>query len=156
MTMRWRLALALSCLIFIGFAGCGGESGAEREAREQAAQADSVRMADALYDATVFDTVSWEDMDARVQRGAIVWRASCEKCHGAEGQGDGEFARQLGLEVPSFMSPDWAYAYQVDSLRYRIFVGLEGDMPNWGLHGLGYRNIDAAAGYINALVTPQQ
>lgn len=154
--MRWRLALALSCLVFVGLAGCGGESAAEREAREQAARADSVRIAEGLYDATVFDTVSWEDMDARIQRGAIVWQASCEKCHGAEGRGDGEAAVQLGLEVPSFMSPDWAYAYEVDSLRSRIFVGYEGEMPNWGLHGLGYRNIDAVAGYINTLVAPQQ
>ncbi len=95
----------------------------------QAARADSVRMAEEAYDATVFDTINWESSEARIQRGAIVWRASCAKCHGAEGRGDGEFARQLGLE---------------------------GEMPNWGLHGLGYRNIDAAAGYINSLVAPQQ
>ncbi|MGD2216302.1 MAG: c-type cytochrome [Gemmatimonadales bacterium] len=122
----------------------------------QAARADSLRMAEAAYDAAVFDTVSWESSDARIQRGATVWRASCEKCHGAEGRGDGEYARQLRLDVPSFMGPDWKYAYEVDSLRHRIFVGLEGRMPNWGLHGLGYRNIDAAAGYINTLVAPQQ
>ncbi len=122
----------------------------------QAARADSVRMAEEAYDATVFDTINWESSEARIQRGAIVWRASCAKCHGAEGRGDGEFARQLGLEVPSFMDPDWTYAYEADSLRHRIFVGLEGEMPNWGLHGLGYRNIDAAAGYINSLVAPQQ
>jgi mono/diheme cytochrome c family protein len=127
--MRGILALALSCLLLIASAGCGGETDAEREARMQAARADSVRMAEEAYDATVFDTINWESSEARIQRGAIVWRASCAKCHGAEGRGDGEFARQLGLE---------------------------GEMPNWGLHGLGYRNIDAAAGYINSLVAPQQ
>lgn len=150
------LAGGLAGLVLIAFAGCGGESEADREARMQAARADSVRMAEAAYDATVFDTVSWQSSEERMQRGAIVWRASCEKCHGAEGRGDGAFAVQLGLEVPSFQDPDWRYAYEADSLRHRIFVGLEGEMPNWGLHGLGYRNIDAAAGYINSLVAPQQ
>lgn len=154
--MRGTIALALSSLVLISAAGCGGESEEEVAARMQAARADSVRMAEATYDAMVFDTVNWESSEARIQRGAIVWRSSCEKCHGAEGRGDGELATQLGLEVPSFLEPDWMYAYQVDSLRHRIFVGLEGNMPNWGLHGLGYRNIDAAAGYINSLVAPQQ
>jgi mono/diheme cytochrome c family protein len=154
--MRGIIALALSSLVLISAAGCGGESEEEMAARRQAARADSVSMAEAAFDAMVFDTVSWESSEARIQRGAIVWRASCEKCHGAEGRGDGEYATQLGLEVPSFLEPDWMYAYEVDSLRHRIFVGLEGDMPNWGLHGLGYRNIDAAAGYINSLVAPQQ
>ncbi|UCC81931.1 MAG: c-type cytochrome [Gemmatimonadota bacterium] len=154
--MRGILVLALSYLVLIASAGCGGESDAEREARMAAARADSIRMAEEAYDAMVFDTVSWESDNARVQRGAIVWQASCEKCHGAEGRGDGEYAMQLGLEVPSFLEPDWTYAFEVDSLRHRIFVGLEGDMPNWGLHGLGYRNIDAAAGYIGLLVAPQQ
>jgi mono/diheme cytochrome c family protein len=150
------LVLALSYLVLLATAGCGGESDAEREMRLQAARADTLRIAEEAYEAMVFDTVSWESSDARIQRGAIVWRHSCEKCHGAEGRGDGEYAMQLGLEVPTFQEPDWAYAYEVDSLRHRIFVGLEGDMPNWGLHGLGYRNIDAAAGYINTLVAPQQ
>jgi mono/diheme cytochrome c family protein len=154
--MRGILALALSFLVLIASAGCGGESAADMEARMQAARADSVRMAEVAYDATVFDTVSWEDLDAQIQRGAMVWRASCAKCHGAEGRGDGDAAQQLGLEVPSFLVPDWSLAYEKDSLRYRIFVGLEGPMPNWGLHGLRYRDIDAAAAYINTLVAPTQ
>jgi mono/diheme cytochrome c family protein len=154
--MRGIFALAISCLVLIASAGCGGESDADKEARMQAARADSVRMAEAAYDATVFDTVSWESSEARIQRGGIVWRTSCEKCHGSEGRGDGEYARQLGAEVPSFMDPDWAYAYEADSLRHRIFVGLEGHMPNWGIVGLGYKDIDAVAGYINTLVAPQQ
>ncbi|MGD2153709.1 MAG: c-type cytochrome [Gemmatimonadales bacterium] len=154
--MRGILALTLPCLTLFAFAACGGESAADREARIRAARADSVRMAEEAFDATVYDTVTWENTDARIQRGAIVWRASCEKCHGAEGRGDGEGAQQLGLEVPSFLAPEWAYAYEVDSLRHRIFAGLEGGMPNWGLHGLGYRNIDAVAGYINTLVAPEQ
>ncbi len=154
--MRGILALAFSCLVLIASAGCGGESEAERAARMQAARADSVTMADQAYDATVFDTISWESSEARVARGAIVWRTSCEKCHGAEGRGDGEYARQLGAEVPSFMDPGWAYAYELDSLRHKIFVGHEGEMPNWGIVGLGYSDIDALAGYINSLVAPQQ
>lgn len=154
--MRWRLALALSCLVFPGLAGCGGESEAEIAARKQAARADSVRTAEGLYDSTVFDTISWDDSNARIERGRVVWRASCEKCHGAEGRGDGEMAAQFGFEVPSFQDPAWSLAYEVDSLRYTIFVGHEGEMPNWGLHPLGYRNIDAVAGFINALVAPQQ
>ncbi|UCC70963.1 MAG: c-type cytochrome [Gemmatimonadota bacterium] len=151
--MRWRLALALSCLALVALAGCGGETAADREARMQAARADSLAMAQELYNATVFDTVSWESPDARVQRGALVWRASCEKCHGEGGRGDGLGAQQLGIDVPSFLVPDWKYTYEADSLRERIFVGLAGEMPNWGLHGLGYRDIDAAVAYINTLVS---
>lgn len=154
--MREIFTLSLSGLLLFAFAGCGGESAADREARLQAARADSVRMAEEVYDATVFDTVRWESMEAQVQRGAMVWRASCAKCHGTEGRGDGDAAQQLGLEVPSFLAPDWSLAYEKDSLRHRIFVGLMGPITNWGLHGLKYRDIDAAAAYINTLVAPTQ
>jgi mono/diheme cytochrome c family protein len=154
--MRGMFALALSCFVLFAAAGCGGESAADREATLRAARADSMRMAEAAFEATVFDTIQWESPEARVQRGAIVWQSSCEKCHGPSGRGDGEAAQQLELEVPSFQSPDWVYAYQADSLRHRIFTGLEGEMPNWGLHGLGYRNIDAVVGYIGSLVAQDQ
>ncbi len=154
--MRCALTLVLSTLVIAGSVACGGETEADRLARLQEARADSVAMATELYDAGVFDTVSWERPEARVERGAVVWRASCEKCHGIEGRGDGELAQQLGLEVPSFLTADWAYADQADSLRQRVFVGLEGGMPNWGLHGLGYRNIDAAVAYIGLLVAPAE
>ncbi len=154
--MRCAFALALSCSALVSLVACGGESPEEREARRQAARADSVAMAEEVYDATVFDTVTWDSLEARVERGRIVWQSSCEKCHGPEGGGDGELAAQLGLEVPSFLSPDWSYAYEADSLRHRVFVGLAGEMPNWGLHGLGYRNIDATVAYINRLIAPSE
>lgn len=141
------------CLPFL--AGCGeGETEAERQARQLQARADSVMMAESQYDASVFDTLTWETPGARHERGGVVWRASCQKCHGRNGDGSGEYAQQLQLVVPSFLAADWPYAGDVATIRHRIFVGHERGMPNWGLHGLKYRDIDAVAGFIVAAMAP--
>lgn len=145
------LALALGAALF-GAACGGGESAADREAATRGAEADSVKMAESLYDPAVFDTIKWESEAARLERGQTVWRFSCQKCHGPDGRGGGEFAQQAHLDVPSFRIPDWAYDDDMPAIRHRIFVGHEGAMPNWGLHGLKYRDIDAAAAYINEVV----
>lgn len=147
--MRCKVLLAVVALAFLAGAGCSkGESEAEMAAKKQAARADSVRIAEEMFDASAFDTLTWESDSARVQRGAVVWSSSCIKCHGANGGGNGEVAVQFELEVPSFMVPDWEYDGDIDGLRHRVFVGYSGDMPNWGMVGLNYRNIDAVAAYI--------
>ncbi len=153
--MRDKIGLPLAALALVALYACGGqETEAEREARERQARADSVRMAEAQYDASVFDTLTWESQEARLNRGGVVWRSSCQKCHGPNGDGRGELARQLELVIPSFLEPDWAYAGDVGAIRHRVYVGYEGAMPNWGLHGLRYRDIDAVAGYVIEAMAP--
>jgi mono/diheme cytochrome c family protein len=140
-TMRCRLVVALVSLTLVAGAACSRqETEAEKEARLLAARADSVAL----------------------ERGGVVWRASCEKCHGGRGRGDGEAVEPLGLEgkVPSFLAEDWEYAEDYEALRRRIYTGTEGGMPHWmphwAFHGLGYRDIDAVVAYVELLITPDQ
>ena len=42
----------------------------------------TMAMAMAAYDPSAFDTISWDDPAAAVERGATVFRFSCQKCHG--------------------------------------------------------------------------
>ncbi len=143
-------ALTIGMALIVGAVACGEqETEAEREARMAAARADSMEMADSLYDPSAYDTLTWESPEARLERGGVVWRASCSRCHGSEGEGGGPMAEQMGIEVPSFMTPDWEYAGDIEAIRHRIFVGHEGMMPNWGLHGLKYRDVDAVAAFID-------
>ena len=145
------VTLMVSGALIVG-ACAGGESETERQARMEQAQRDSVAMADSMFDASVFDTLTWESPEARLQRGGVVYRASCEKCHGPEGRGGGEYAVQMELEVPSLA----ADAMEVEAIRRGTFVGHEGAMPEWGLVGLKYRDIDAAAAYITRVLGGQQ
>jgi mono/diheme cytochrome c family protein len=155
--MSSRMASMLAAVTLLTLTACGGEkSEAEMEAERQAARADSVAMAEALYDASAFDTITWESEGARLERGGMVWRASCEKCHGPQAGGNGEAALRFQIEVPSFRVPGWPYDGDIEALRHRIFVGYSGAMPNWGLHDLKYRDIDAVAAYIDATIGPVQ
>ncbi len=161
--MRCRLVVALVSLTLVAGAACSRqETEAEKEARLLAARADSVALADSMFEAAVFDTITWESPQTRLERGGVVWRASCEKCHGGRGRGDGEAVEPLGLEgkVPSFLAEDWEYAEDYEALRRRIYTGTEGGMPHWmphwAFHGLGYRDIDAVVAYVELLITPDQ
>ncbi len=153
--MREKVMVTLVALGASFVVACGGgESEANRQARELQVQKDSVMMAESQFDASVFDTLTWASPQARLERGGVVWRSSCQKCHGRNGDGMGEMAQQSELSVPTFLTSDWPYAGDVARIRHRIFVGHEGAMPNWGLHGLKYRDIDAAAGYIVETMAP--
>jgi mono/diheme cytochrome c family protein len=155
--MHCKVSLAVAALALLPVTGCGGqESEAELEAKKQEARAESLRMAEEMYDASVFDTLTWETPEARLRRGGLVWRSSCQKCHGIEGGGNGEMAMQFELEIPSFLVPDWEYAGDVDALRHRVFVGYSGDMPNWGLVGLKYRDVDAVAAHVAEKLGPAE
>ena len=81
-------------------------------------------MAEAEFDPTAFDTISWNTPEERLERGTVVWSFSCSKCHGDAGLGDGELARVEGLTMPMITDADW------------------------GLYGLQYRDIDAVAQHI--------
>ncbi len=152
--MRSRLILSVASLTLLVVAGCAGEeTEAERAERVRQARADSVTTAEAQYDASVFDTVTWESPEARLERGAVVWRASCDKCHGGQGAGNGAAAQEIQLTVPSFLAEDWRYRGDLDGIRHATFVGHESLMPNWGLH-VKYRDVDAVSGYINEVLAP--
>jgi mono/diheme cytochrome c family protein len=150
-----KLGLGLAGFFIASVLGCAaGETQADKEEAIRQARVESVALAEQRFDPTVFDTLTWENDDVRLQRGALVWRSSCEKCHGGRGAGDGAAAEQFGVQVPSFLAPDWAYAGDLDGIRKRIYVGHANGMPSWGLHGLKYRDVDAVASYINQVVSP--
>lgn len=139
------------------FAACGPsdeEMAAARAEALRAARADSVADAERIYDATNFDSISWAHPDSALARGTVVFRVSCRRCHGADGTGGGELAVQHEIEMPDLTAVDWAYADDIDALHHRIFVGHDSEMPNWGLHGLKYRDIDAVARYLVAEFRP--
>ena len=145
--MHWRLAVPSVAVVALACGG-GEETPEQAVERLRAARADSVAMAEAAYDAGGFDTISWATAEERVERGRVVWQFSCAKCHGPGGMGTGELAQEWGLAMPDLTAPDWEYAGDVEAIRHRIFVGHESEMPNWGLHGLKYRDIDAVTAYI--------
>ncbi|UCG88417.1 MAG: hypothetical protein JSW71_07710 [Gemmatimonadota bacterium] len=47
----------------------------------------------AQYDTSVFDTLTWESEEARLERGSVVWNHSCARCHGYDAEGNGEMAQ---------------------------------------------------------------
>lgn len=153
--MRCKSILVVAALALVGAVACQrGDSEAEMQAARAQAQADSVQMAEDAYDATVFDTITWESPQARLERGAVVYRSSCAKCHGPNGGGNGEDALRLQIAVPSFLDPAWQYAGDVAAIRHATFVGHVGWMPEWGLIGLKYKDLDAVAGYIAETLAP--
>lgn len=140
-----RATLWIPALLFL-LAAC---SGGERWTGESAAEAvDSAALAAAQFDAAAFDTIEWKDQAARLERGEVVWRFSCSKCHAADGSGGGDVADALGLDVPSLLRSGRTAADDSATIQREIYVGTNEGMPNWGLHGLKLRDIDAVTAYI--------
>jgi mono/diheme cytochrome c family protein len=140
-----------SVLVFGVLFVLGCENAEDRAAREQAdARADSVAQAAAAWDPTAFDSIAWDDDAARLERGQVVWSFSCARCHGAGGAGDGEVAREHEVTMPTLLDPNWALAGNIEETRHTIFVGHVSEMPNWGLVGLKFRDLDAVAFFIHA------
>jgi mono/diheme cytochrome c family protein len=145
--------LALALVFALGACGDSADDQAamqaEQEAVEARAQEEAMAEAQLAFDPAAFDTISWENRQAAMERGATVFRFSCQKCHGVNGAGDGGFV-QAGdtLRPPSFRVEDWRFAEDMDGLREMIFVGATEGMPHWGLEGLKYRDVDAVAQYI--------
>lgn len=137
-------------------AACSKE--APPPAQQQASgpgHADSVAMAAGAFDSTAFDTVSWRTPDEKLSRGGLVFRVSCNKCHGVTGNGDGDLvAEGKSTKPPSFIAPDWKYATDPMGLRKLIFSGSAQSMPYWGLVGMKYRDLDAVAAYITDYLRP--
>ena len=152
--MRKRIA-GLALVALLSSCGGGGEDEAPAVSREEAlrtARADSVAQAEGMYDPAVFDTLTWESDNARWERGGIVWSFTCQRCHGADGKGQGEDATKFGFSVPDITVPDWEHAGDIPAIRHAIFVGHDTEMPSLGVIGLGYSDVDAAAHYIDDLL----
>jgi mono/diheme cytochrome c family protein len=146
-----RAIFALARVAGLGACGDQAQSLAERasEAREKAAQEDTVQIADEAYDLAHFDTIDWGSEPVLLERGQLVWRVSCQKCHGEKGLGDAGFVLEGDtLKPPSFLEPDWRFATETDSLRRYIFTGNTSGMPHWGLVPLKPYDIGAVAFYI--------
>ena len=145
--MRW---IALPLCLAIGMVACKAEEeGPSPEELAAAARADSLRMAQEAFDPAAFDTVTWESPQARVDRGATVYRYSCVRCHGDTGEAEATVVfRGDTLNPPSLIQEDWALAEDVEGLQSAIFTGTAEGMPHFGMVGLGARDIDAVIGYI--------
>ena len=147
--MRW-IPLALVGCLALGACGPSEEELAAAAAAAEAAKQDSlVNVASAAFDASVFDTVTWEEPQKRMDRGKQVYNFSGAKCHGAEGSGDGGFVRGGDtIRPPSFREPTWRLAGDEPAIRQAIFVGTAENMPHWGLEGLKPEAIDAVTHFI--------
>ena len=143
--MRW---IAIPLAIALAFSGCAQGEPAEDEAAADSAGA-SMNEAQNAYDPAAFDTITWETPEAALERGEVVYRFSCLRCHGDRGLGDAGFVRGGDtLRPPSFREPDWPLAEDKDGIREQVFVGTLEGMPHWGLAGLSPKDIDAVATYI--------
>ena len=149
--MRW---IALPLVVAVVSVACGpsAEEQAAAAAQAAAAREDSlVAEANVAFDASVFDTLTWESPQARLARGQQVYTFSCAKCHGPAGTGEGGFVRGGDtLQPPSFREPNWALAGDTAGIRKAIFVGTAENMPHWGLEGLKAEAVDAVSHYILA------
>jgi mono/diheme cytochrome c family protein len=153
--MRIGLAIVAAALVAASACSPADDQASTGEALRQA-HADSVMLAEEMYDPAVFDTIAWESPEAALERGAVVFSFSCQKCHGPVGAGDGGFVQQGDtLRPPSFLADDWQFAQDRDGLRKRVFTGTAEGMPHWGFYGLKFRDIDAVAIYIQGTLRPR-
>lgn len=133
---------------------CGGEPPQETVVQGPT-RADSVEMAAASFDSAAFDTIQWATSQEAIERGGLVFRISCSKCHGDGGRGNAHFVFEGDtLQPPSFLAADWRFAEDPMALRERIYKGNILGMPYWGLIGLKYRDLDAVARYITEFLRP--
>jgi mono/diheme cytochrome c family protein len=136
-------------LAFAWLGACGGEPPAQEEVAQGPTRSDSVEVAMAAFEPAAFDTIQWETHQEAVERGGLVYRISCSKCHGDGGRGNGNFVLEGDtLRPPSFLTADWRFAEDPLGLRQAIYSGNVAGMPYWGLVGLKYRDIDAVSRYI--------
>ena len=147
--MRWIPLALVGCLAIVACGPSEEELAAAAAAAEAAMQDSLVNAASAAFDAAVFDTVTWEEPQKRMDRGEQVYNFSCAKCHGPEGLGDGGFVRGGDtIRPPSFREPTWRMAGDAAAIRQAIFTGTAENMPHWGLEGLKAEAIDAVTHFI--------
>jgi mono/diheme cytochrome c family protein len=140
--MRW---IVLSLTLTLAVSSC-----ADRPQAEQTVPPDTMTaVALAVYDPAAFDSIAWDTDQAALDRGQVVYRHSCARCHGDTGLGDAGFVLHGDTLRPlSLQREDWPYADDKATLRQQVFVGTAEGMPHWGLEGLRPRDVDAVAIYI--------
>lgn len=147
--MRWIPLAMVGSLVLLGCGPSEEQIAAAAAAADAAAQDSLMIVASSAFDASVYDTITWEDAQKRMDRGQQVYNFSCTKCHGPEGLGDGGFVRGGDtLRPPSFREPTWRMAGNEEAIRQAVFVGTAENMPHWGLEGLKPEAIDAVTHFI--------
>lgn len=147
--MRRAIFLVLSFAL-IGTWACGSDNQSQTTSG-----AATIGIAQAPFDAAVFDTLTWSSPEQRIAYGQAVFDANCKKCHGPTGGGEGGYIYGgQNLEPPSFLVLDWRFADDPIGLRSYVYSGSVGGMPYWGLTGANYRDIDAVADYIVEVLRP--
>jgi len=128
--------------------------GCESEGYEPPPEERRIELADSLYSPALFDTITWESDQERIEAGNLVYADSCRRCHGPVGEGGP--ARVAGREfsVPSLVRPDWPFDH-IAAVRQRTFTGHTGGMPSWGISRLTPREIDAVAFYLIEQLRPE-
>ena len=154
--MRW---IALPLVALMATTGCGPspEDQAEAQAAAEAQVQDSLMaLASEAFQSAVFDTVTWEDEQAALDRGKVVYTSSCAVCHGDAGLGDaGAVMAGDTLRPTSFKEPTWRFAGDLEAIREYVYMGNAHYMPHWGIYEmngrkLGDKSIDAVARYLAA------
>jgi len=145
--IRWGIVPILALVTVL--AGCEGHEFHPPD------QVERVEAAEVVFDAAMFDTVSWTSDTERMEGGNVVFATACRRCHGTLGRGDTEYARTRDLEVPSLVAADWALADSLETVRHRVFIGHTGGMPTFSLSRLSPREIDAVAAYIVIQLRPE-
>jgi mono/diheme cytochrome c family protein len=143
--------LRAAALVLVAAASAAACEKHEFEPPDRAAR---VEAAAAELTPETFDTVAWASSEARAFEGNNTYAAHCRSCHGFQGQGDTEYAREHGLEPPSLVRPDWPYE-NVAAVRNTIYTGHPAGMPTWGVAGITPREIDAVAYYIVHVLRPE-
>lgn len=147
--MRWIPLALVGSLALMACGPSAEEIAAAAAAAEAAAQDSLMNAASSAFDASVYDTITWEEPQKRLDRGQQVYNFSCSKCHGSEGLGDGGFVQGGDtLRPPSFREPTWRMAGDEPAIRQAVFVGTAENMPHWGLAGLKAEAVDAVTHYI--------
>lgn len=147
--MRHRSPLPVLALTLIALGAC------EEHEYQPPDPAERVAEAETAFSPALFDTITWASDSVRIEAGNLVYADECRRCHGTLGQGNTEYARTNGLDVPSLVRTDWQAGDDVEAIRRRVFTGHPAGMPVWGVGRLTPRQIDAAAFYIVHQLRPE-
>lgn len=85
-----------------------------------------------------------------VRAGAAIYSASCARCHGTDGGGDGPDAGRFAHAPRNLRNPGWMAARTDPQLRRVIRGGVDGT-PMPGFPSLGAREVTALVAYLRHL-----
>jgi mono/diheme cytochrome c family protein len=148
-----RLSRRLALLAGVALAGAAAGA-CEKHEFEPPDRAARVADATQRFQPEMFDTIAWPSDSARAFAGNNTYAAYCRDCHGYIGEGETDYARERGIEVPSLVREDWPYD-DLPSMRQSIFTGHPEGMPIWGVAGITPREIDGVAYYILHVLRPE-